>query len=82
MPSTFLYYNIYMPIYDTPEQKSSNIPDLRTTIFWEPDLLTDEKGNADFKFYTADQKSIYSIVVEGISQNGGIIRRIFKMKIK
>ncbi|MDF9830550.1 TonB-dependent receptor plug domain-containing protein [Parabacteroides sp. PF5-6] len=72
----------YTPVYDTPQQRSSSLPDLRTTLFWKPDLRTDEEGNAGFKFYTADQRGSYSIIIEGITADGGIVRKIEKVDIK
>ena len=43
----------YSPKYDaaiTPV----NRPDLRSTIYWNPKLVTDKHGNAFFEFYNAD----------------------------
>lgn len=45
-------------------------PDFRTTIFWEPDLKTDEVGNVTTSFYAADLETRYRIVVEGVSDKG------------
>ena len=28
--------------------------DLRTTIYWNPKVITDDKGNASFEFFDAD----------------------------
>ena len=46
---------------------------MRTTIYWKPDVLIDDKGNAKFDFYSADSKTSYRIILEGITSNGKII---------
>ncbi|MDR2472649.1 MAG: TonB-dependent receptor plug domain-containing protein, partial [Tannerella sp.] len=48
----------YTPVYDTPEAVANKKSDLRTTIYWNPDVKITE-GRAAFKFYTADVNSRY-----------------------
>ncbi|MDR1809285.1 MAG: TonB-dependent receptor plug domain-containing protein [Prevotella sp.] len=59
----------YSPKYDTPEALADPEADLRTTVYWNPDVKITE-GNASFMFYSADIDSDYSIVVEGITKTG------------
>jgi TonB-dependent SusC/RagA subfamily outer membrane receptor len=61
----------YSPKYETEEQMAAT--DRRTTVFWKPNVKISE-GNAEFDFYTADSNSTYSIIVEGITEKGRIIR--------
>jgi hypothetical protein len=63
----------YAPKYDTEEQKKSSVPDRRTTLLWKPNITTDEEGAASFDFYTSDDMSGYSIVIEGITNSGEVI---------
>jgi len=56
----------YIPAYDQPEIRKRKIPDLRTTIFWNPVILTNELGKTEISFYTADYVNSYSYVLEGI----------------
>ena len=72
----------YSPQYDTQQSKQSGTPDFRTTIFWKPDVLISEDGKATFDFYTSDFPNTYSVVIEGMSYEGKIIRRIEKIQIK
>jgi hypothetical protein len=65
----------YAPKYDTPEAMENIIPDLRTTIHWQPDVSTDSEGVAAFEFYTADAETIYTVIIEGVASNGAIIRK-------
>jgi hypothetical protein len=70
----------YSPSYDTPEAKNSTIPDLRTTIFWKPALIVSGDGRASFEFYSSDFPTTYSIVIEGLTTDGKIIRYVKKIK--
>jgi TonB-dependent SusC/RagA subfamily outer membrane receptor len=72
----------YSPKYDTSESKRSGVPDYRTTIFWKPDILTSGDGKASFEFFTADFSTTYSVVIEGISSDGHIIRQVEKIEVK
>jgi len=56
------------------EQTNKEEQDLRSTIYWNPNIITDENGKSSFEFYTADQPGRYRIVVEGIDLNGRIGR--------
>ncbi|MDR1197936.1 MAG: TonB-dependent receptor plug domain-containing protein [Prevotellaceae bacterium] len=66
----------YSPKYQTAAQKNSKESDLRTTIFWNPVIIIDEKGEANFDFYSADYSTVYSVIIEGITEDGKIISNI------
>lgn len=70
----------YSPKYLPNAPVTSN--DLRTTIYWNPKLITDEKGNISFEFYNADGKGTYKAVVEGIDKNGNIGRTVLRYTVK
>lgn len=73
----------YSPKYETKKQINDKTPDLRTTIFWKPDVIVSEKGEASFEFYTADsEKTNYSVVIEGVTDAGEIIYTIENISIK
>ena len=75
------YYNareFYSPMYDvTPNNK----PDLRTTVFWSPNLITDEKGAIKFDYFNTDQAGNYRIVIEGFDEEGRLARKIYTYKV-
>jgi hypothetical protein len=48
------------------------LPDLRSTIHWEPNIVTDTAGKANVSFYSADKPSAYTIVMEGSDMNGQV----------
>ena len=69
----------YAPKYDTPASKASPNPDLRTTIHWQPVVQTNDEGIATFEFYTADEPASYTVIIEGMTNDGKIITRIGKI---
>ncbi|WP_113663648.1 Ig-like domain-containing protein [Pedobacter nanyangensis] len=70
----------YSPKYGPNAPVTSN--DLRTTIYWNPKLVTDEKGNISFEFNNADGKGNYKVVVEGIDKNGNVGRHVIRYVVK
>ncbi|MEI7502409.1 MAG: TonB-dependent receptor plug domain-containing protein [Paludibacter sp.] len=66
----------YVPKYDVDSVKMNTHYDLRTTIYWNPKIGTDSTGMAKVKFFTADKKADYSIVIEGITNAGEICRYV------
>ncbi|KAA6325492.1 hypothetical protein EZS27_025302 [termite gut metagenome] len=71
----------YSPKYDTPEKKNDKTEDLRRTIFWKPDIKTDQEGTS-FSFYSSDTPTTYSVVIEGLSDKGDIIYEVKEIKVK
>jgi len=70
----------YVPKYDVDSVRLSDKADLRTTIYWNPKLETDDNGNVHVSFYTADKSNNYSVVMEGISSIGEICRYVGMLK--
>ncbi len=69
----------YVPKYDTPERRAVN--DIRSTIYWNPDVTTGDDGKARVSFYNADGKGSYRVVVEGTDVHGNIGRTIYRYTI-
>ena len=71
----------YVPPYDDPDYKR-NTPDVRSTLYWNPDIRTDSMGKGQVSFFASDQNSSYQILVEGISIDGrpGNGRASFKIR--
>lgn len=70
----------YMPKYDVDSVRMSPKADLRTTIYWNPKLVPDSTGTIHVKFYTADKSNNYSVVLEGITNEGEICRYVGILK--
>ncbi len=65
------YYDarvFYTPVH-TPNEGLVR-PDVRTTIHWEPMLVTDENGKATVSFYNAEPKTNVRVTVEGLTNKG------------
>jgi hypothetical protein len=58
------------------------VADLRTTIYWNPHVISDSTGRASFEFFNADEKGNYKAIVEGINENGTIGRHVFRYSVK
>ncbi|MGN6641130.1 MAG: TonB-dependent receptor plug domain-containing protein, partial [Mucilaginibacter sp.] len=69
----------YAPKYNT-SSASANRPDLRSTIYWAPNIVTDKDGAASLEFYNADGKGTYRVIIEGIDANGNLGRKLFTYK--
>ncbi len=64
----------YSPRYETEEQRESGPRDLRTTIYWNPNVIISPSGEAWFDFYCADASTSYTVMIEGVTSDGMIIQ--------
>lgn len=69
----------YIPKYDV---KPDNKPDGRTTVFWEPNLITDKDGRAKISYLNTDTPGTYRIIIEGIDVNGNLARKVLTYEVK
>ncbi|WP_443937756.1 carboxypeptidase regulatory-like domain-containing protein [Pedobacter sp. MW01-1-1] len=70
----------YSPKYEV--AASLNRSDLRTTIYWNPNIVTDAAGLASFDFYNADGRGQYKVVIEGLDAEGNLGRSVFRYTVK
>lgn len=89
-PSNILKFNpkgysanrvFYVPRYSGP-RTSLQAQDRRSTIHWDPLLLTNEDGEASFEYFTADDKGTYRVVIEGIDSEGHIGRAVYRFNVE
>lgn len=64
-----------MPDYSIKTVKNSKTPDPRTTIYWNPNLVTGTDGKASIDFYTGDDVTGYTVTISGITANGEYISK-------
>jgi hypothetical protein len=61
-------------IFYSPKHHSSletdKKPDLRTTLFWEPNIEIENNRNVTLNYYNTDNSSTVKITVEGITSDG------------
>ena len=87
IPGTYLYKPMpyvnsavfYRPKYTT---KTNPMPDFRSTIHWEPDIVTDKEGKATVSFYAADRPGTYSVILEGSDMKGSVGRKMGTITIR
>jgi hypothetical protein len=70
----------YSPKYDDPTTNKA-IADLRTTIYWNPNITTDNTGRASFEYHNAGSPGTYRVIVEGMDAEGRIGREVFRYKV-
>jgi hypothetical protein len=70
----------YSPRYAIMD-KAKHQADLRSTIYWEPNITTGADGKAVVRFYTADVSAIYSILINGTDMAGGFGYKQEKLKV-
>ncbi|MCL2561117.1 MAG: hypothetical protein FWE10_02170 [Rikenellaceae bacterium] len=73
----------YSPKYETDAEKAAWRNDRRITLYWNPAVRSDEDGCADFRFYSADlPDTSYSIILEGVTDDGRVVRSVGSVKVK
>lgn len=70
----------YAPQYNTPEQ--TNIDDTRSTIYWNPEVITNDSGSGRFEFYNANEPGDYRMIIEGIDVSGHLARKVYTYTVK
>jgi hypothetical protein len=71
----------YLPKYAV-TRSTYEIPDLRTTVYWNPNVITDKAtGKASFDFPNADGKGSYKAVIEGLDIDGNIAHYVYRYKV-
>jgi len=70
----------YKPKYTA---KSSNpLADLRPTVYWEPNIITDTAGKATIGFYVKGNPGVYHVILQGSDLKGHVGVETVTMKIK
>ncbi|TSD63820.1 TonB-dependent receptor [Inquilinus sp. KBS0705] len=71
----------YSPQYDK-SGVNKQLADLRTTIYWNPNVITRDDGKASFEYFNAGSPGTYRVVVEGIDANGNPGRKVFRYQVR
>ncbi|MDY8135256.1 TonB-dependent receptor plug domain-containing protein [Aquimarina sp. 2201CG5-10] len=67
--TNYITKRFYVPVYDgkiEPEKRT----DFRQTIYWNPIVQTDEKGEARLEFHNSDAITSFKVTAEGVGYNG------------
>jgi len=87
-PGMYLYKTLpltwpkkfYKPKYAV-KDAARYAPDLRSTIDWEPNIITDANGEAQVSFFSAGSPSVYTIIIEGSDMSGSVGYKLGKIKV-
>ena len=71
----------YQPKYRS-INKSDKRPDFRSTLYWNPNVVSNENGEAQFSFFSSDKKGTYTVWIEGTDTMGGIGMKTMRILIK
>lgn len=71
----------YSPQYDDPKTNLS-VADLRTTIYWKPNVVTDKDGHAYFEYYNAGAPGTYRVIIEGVDAAGHLGRQVYRYRVQ
>jgi hypothetical protein len=84
-----LHYRVLDPVssfvspdYSRDQLMDSRVPDYRNTLYWNPSVIPDKKGQANVDFWSSDNKSDYVINIQGITQDGKIVSIRKDLKVK
>lgn len=72
----------YLPRYVGAAANQSQHTDMRSTIYWNPNVTTDKTGAASVEFYNADGQGTYRVTVEGIDKDGNLAHQVFRYVVK
>jgi hypothetical protein len=71
--------DFYRPRYQKGE--TPKFGDLRSTIHWQPSVVTAKDGTANISFYAADKPTTYTIIIQGTDFKGDIGYKTVKVTI-
>jgi hypothetical protein len=77
----FNYPSIYSPAFSIKSASEKTI-DLRSTIYWQPNVITNVQWQANFSFFSADTPGSYTIIIQGSDVVGNIGYKLEKINIK
>ncbi|MBA9075871.1 MG2 domain-containing protein [Rufibacter quisquiliarum] len=70
----------YAPRYDQPQEV--DMPDIRSTLYWNPSVTTNAQGQAEIAFYAADPKTTYRAVAEGLTAQGQLGHAVAEVQVR
>ncbi|MHB1177320.1 MAG: TonB-dependent receptor plug domain-containing protein, partial [Daejeonella sp.] len=71
----------YSPNYEDPTT-NVKVADLRTTVYWNPNVVSDSTGKASVEFFNADGTGNYKAIIEGINASGIIGRKVYRYSVR
>ncbi|RZM15255.1 MAG: hypothetical protein EOO88_43610 [Pedobacter sp.] len=72
--------SFYSPKYD--RGNNNHFADLRSTVYWNPNLRVYASGKATFNYFNADGPGKYKVIVEGINAAGELGRTVYRYEVE
>lgn len=69
LPGFHVVKEFYSPDYEIKEEEHAK-PDLRTTLYWDPSVKTNNLGYAEITFYNSDKGKKLQVDLQGITDYG------------
>ncbi len=60
----------YSPVYESPQQAESRLPDFRNVLYWSPQINVKSNQKQTIIFYTSELEGNFAVVVQGNTANG------------
>lgn len=71
----------YSPKYNVP-QNGPNLVDLRSTVYWNPAILTGAVGHTSVTYFNSDQTGTFRVTIEGINADGQLARKVYRYAVQ
>jgi hypothetical protein len=72
LPSFSAKKEFYVPKHEKLTKNDWDNPDLRSTVFWNPNVTLDKNGTGKVEFYTDDNIGEMLVIIESIAEDGKI----------
>lgn len=69
----------YSPVYETSEYY--DLPDLRSTIYWNPTVPIMKNSVRELRFFTSDTPGTYQVTIEGLTDSGEPLYQSFTLDV-
>jgi hypothetical protein len=69
----------YSPSFDV--SAYYDLPDLRSTVYWNPTVMVKPNSKTELSFYTGDIPGLYRVIVEGITKDGQPISEVHLFEV-
>jgi TonB-dependent SusC/RagA subfamily outer membrane receptor len=78
LPGLSYTREFYSPAYDVPSEEHI-MPDKRTTLYWDPDVRTNNLGQAVVGFFNSDDARKLQVEIQGVTDYGDIIHTVIPL---
>lgn len=67
--------------YNSEGAFTSRLPDLRSLLYWNPQLMTKKGELTSFSFFTSDLLGDYVMVLKGVDENGKLLNQTYPFSV-